>query len=79
VWAKRKHLPRPLKLYASRLQDEHIRHSHYTLVAPRAVAIAVLVYILTHPFRRVPRFTPQGSASRYRKQQFNLTVNSYRL
>ena len=68
-WASRKYLSRPYRLYTSRLNDEAVRLSRYTIQHPTLTRLAGIVHRLNTLCFPPPRYPRRGSAAGYRRSQ----------
>jgi hypothetical protein len=77
-WATRKSLPGPRGFYHSRLLDEEVRLSRYTITSPRLVV--TLAYLL-HNFNRLVfpprRYMRRGAAAAYSSKNLTCTGKAY--
>ena len=74
IWASRKRLKNPLRLYQNMLEHEEIRLFHYAVTAPRLTNIAYLIYQMITLISRPPRYFPRGSAALYRTKRLTQTA-----
>lgn len=65
LWAKRKRLPGPLRLYERRLQEEESRLAHHSIQYPHLVAWARLLHAVSRLINPVPRYPARGFAAKY--------------
>src|SRR5258706_14237557 len=68
IWAKRKRLSGPRKLYQNRFADEERRLFVYTLSSPRLTKVAHLLHWLNHLISTPPLYPAKGSAPIYRSR-----------
>jgi hypothetical protein len=75
IWARRKNLSRPLRLYKNRLLDEEIRLNRYCIKHPRMTVLASTVYRLNTLLLSTPHYYPRGSAAVYRVKNLTTGIN----
>jgi hypothetical protein len=66
-WARRKYLSGPYRLYISRLDDEAVRLSRYTMQYPTLTRLAGIVHTLNIVCFPPPRYLRRGIAAGYRR------------
>jgi hypothetical protein len=66
IWASRKNLKNPLKLYQNNLDAEEKRLFHYAIASPRLTSFAYRLSQLDKLIGRPPHILTRGSANVYR-------------
>lgn len=75
IWAQRKCLSRPLRLYQNRLLDEEIRLNRYAIKHPRLIVLADVLHCVHILLSPTPRYYICGSAAKYRLKTLTTGVN----
>lgn len=75
IWAKRKNLSRPLRLYQYRLLDEEIRLNRYRIKHPRMTVLTGAAYRLNALLFSPRPYYPRGSAAVYRVKNLTTGIN----